>query len=60
MKAFLRGMSSNLGVVGELLAFLWARKLWWLIPMVTILLIFALLLIFASASGVGPFIYTLF
>ena len=60
MKAFLRSMSSNLGVVGELLAFLWARKRWWLIPMVAVLLIFGLLLIFASASGVGPFIYTLF
>ncbi len=60
MKAFLRSMSSNLGVVGELLSFLWTRKRWWLIPMVTLLLIFGLLLIFASASGIGPFIYTLF
>jgi len=60
MKAFLRSMSSNLGVVGELLAFLWTRKRWWLIPMVTVLLIFGLLLIFGSASGVGPLIYTLF
>jgi hypothetical protein len=53
-------MTSNVGVVQELLAFLWKRKLWWLIPMVTVLLLFGLLLIFASASGVGPFIYTLF
>jgi hypothetical protein len=53
-------MSSNLGVVGELLTFLWARKMWWLIPMVTLLLVFGLLLFFASASGIGPFIYTLF
>ena len=53
-------MTSNVGIVGELLNFLWKRKLWWLIPMVAILLIFGLLLIFASASGVGPFIYTLF
>jgi hypothetical protein len=60
MKAFIRTMKSNFGVVGELLAFLWARKLWWLIPMVTVLLLFGLLLIFASASGIGPFIYTLF
>ena len=60
MKKFFRSMSSNLGVVGELLSFLWAQKMWWLIPMVAILLIFGLLLIFASASGVGPFIYTLF
>jgi hypothetical protein len=60
MKNFIRSMTSNIGVVGELLSYLWQRKLWWLIPMVTVLLLFALLLIFASASGVGPFIYTLF
>lgn len=60
MKAFFRSMSSNFGVVGELLGFLWARKLYWLIPMVAVLMIFGLLLIFASASGLAPFIYTLF
>jgi hypothetical protein len=60
VKAFIRSMRSNLGVVRELLAFLWQRKLWWLIPMVLLLLIFGLLLAFASASGIGPFIYTLF
>jgi uncharacterized protein DUF5989 len=60
MKNFFRSMSSNVGIVGQLLSFLWQRKLWWLIPMVAVLLLFGLLLIFASASGVGPFIYTLF
>lgn len=60
MKKFFRIMSLNVGVVGEILNFLWQRKLWWLIPMVAILLLFGLLVIFASASGVGPFIYTLF
>jgi hypothetical protein len=60
MKKFIRSMTSNFGVVNELLAFLWKRKLWWLIPMVAVLLLFGLLLVFASASGVGPFIYTLF
>ncbi len=60
MKTFLRTMKSNFGVVGELLSFLWKQKLWWLIPMVTLLLVFGLLMIFASASGIGPFIYTLF
>ena len=60
MKNFFRSMSSNVGIVGQLLSFLWQRKLWWLIPMVAVLLLCGLLLIFASASGVGPFIYTLF
>lgn len=60
MKKFLRSMSANFSVVGELLSFLWKQKLWWLVPMVAVLLVFGLLLIFASASGIGPFIYTLF
>jgi len=60
MKNFIRSMTSNVSVVRDLLTLLWERKLWWLIPMVSLLLLFGLLLIFASASGVGPFIYTLF
>lgn len=60
MAGFFKGMINNLGVAGEVLVFLWQRKLWWLIPMVVVLLIFGLLLIFASTSGVAPFIYTLF
>jgi len=60
MMNFIRGMVTNFGVAGELMRFLWARKLYWLVPMVAVLLIFALLLIFATASGVAPFIYTLF
>ncbi len=60
VRELVRGMASNLGVARELVEFLWQRKLWWLIPMVMVLLLFGLLLIFASASGVGPFIYALF
>ncbi len=60
MKAFFRGMWTNLDVARELLSFLWQRKLWWLNPMVSLLLVFGLLLIFASSSGLGPLIYTLF
>lgn len=60
MKKFLRSMSSNVGVVSELLGFLGANKRWWLIPMVAVLMLFGLLVIFGSASGLAPFIYTLF
>lgn len=60
MKKFLRMMGSNFGVFGELFVFLWARKLWWLTPMVVLLISFALLLIFTNISGIAPFIYTLF
>lgn len=60
MKTFLRSMKSNFGVVGELFGFLWKRKLWWLIPMMFVLLTFGLIMIFATSSGLGPLIYTLF
>jgi hypothetical protein len=60
MKNFINGMVTNFGIAGELMRFLWARKLYWLIPMVMVLLMFALLLVFATSSGVAPFIYTLF
>lgn len=60
MRKFVTAMLSNLQVAGELLSFLWMRRHWWLIPVVSLLLVLALLLVFASASGLGPFIYTLF
>lgn len=55
-----KGITTRLGIMGELLTFLWKRKLWWLIPMVMVLLLFGLLLIFAQTSSIAPFIYTLF
>ena len=53
-------VSQRLGIAGELLGFLWERKLWWMIPMVVVLLLFGGLLVTAQTSALGPFIYTLF
>lgn len=58
--SFLKGFFSRGGEAGELLKFLWKAKLWFLIPLVVVLLAFGLLLIFAQATGVAPFVYTLF
>ena len=55
-----RGFLSRMGILGELIVFLWKRKLWWMIPMIAVLILFALLLVFAQSSAVAPFIYTLF
>jgi hypothetical protein len=60
MKSGIQSFLSRLGIVGELIEFLWKNKQWWLIPMVIVLVLFAGLLIFASASGIAPFIYTIF
>ena len=56
----IKNFISRLGILGELLFFLWKRKLWWLIPMVIVLVLFGLLLVLTQSSVVAPFIYTLF
>lgn len=56
----IEGLRSRLGIAGELLGFFWRRKLWWLTPMVVVLLVFGLLMVFAQTSALAPFIYTLF
>ena len=47
-------------IVGELLAFLKARKKMWLLPLLLVMALFGALLILAQTSAVAPFIYTLF
>ena len=54
------GIVERFGIAGELIGFLWKRKLWWLIPMVFVLLVFGGLMVTAQSSALGPFIYTLF
>ena len=54
------GILTRLGIIGELFSFLWQRKLWWLIPMILVIVLFGVLLIFAQGSAIAPFIYTLF
>lgn len=51
---------ARMSILGELLQFLWRRKLYWLIPMILVLSIFALLIILASNPATQPFIYSLF
>ena len=54
------GLLVRSGILGELISFLWKRKLWWLIPMILMLVLFAVLLVFAQGSAIAPFLYTLF
>ena len=60
MKKALQRTAGRFGIVGEFFSFLWDQKLWWMIPMMTVFLIFALLLVFTQGSAIAPFIYTLF
>ena len=53
----LRGLA---GTLGELFQFLLERKLWWMIPMVIVLVLLGILIFMAQSTPVAPFIYTLF
>jgi uncharacterized membrane protein len=57
---FLQVASRRFGIAGELLQFFWNNKRWWMIPIVTIVLVLGVVLILASNPAIAPFIYTLF
>jgi len=56
----MRDVIARMGILGELLQFLWKRKLYWLIPMILALIVFAVIIILGSNPATQPFIYTLF
>ena len=55
-----RNVVGGAGTIRELFGFLWARKLWWIVPFAVTLLLVAVLLLVGEATGIAPFVYTLF
>lgn len=60
IQRFFRNLFSRLGIAGQLLGFFWRRKVWWMTPLVLVILILGVLVIFGQSSAVSAFIYTLF
>ena len=56
----LKNVIGGADTIGELVQFLWERRLWWMIPLVGMLLLVAVLLLVGQVTGIAPFIYTLF
>ncbi len=54
------GVRGRVAVASSLFRFLWMYRLWWMIPLVSVLLVFGALLLVAQQSVIAPFIYTLF
>jgi hypothetical protein len=48
------------GLARQLWAYLRARKRWWLLPILVVLVIVGALLLFVQTSPLAPFIYTVF
>lgn len=49
-----------LSFLQELWSFVRARKRFWLLPIIIMMVLFGALLILAQGSAIAPFIYTLF
>ena len=50
----------KLSILVEIWGFLRARKKWWLLPIFTLLLLMAGVLLLTEGSAIAPFIYALF
>lgn len=46
--------------IAEFLEFLRARKKFWLLPLVVLMLVFGGLVVLTKGSAIAPFIYTIF
>lgn len=46
--------------LAEFWKFLRIRKKFWLLPLLTVILVFGVFLVLAESSALAPFIYTLF
>jgi hypothetical protein len=49
---------SNL--LDEFWLYMRVRKKWWLLPIITVMMLVGALLVFAQGSALAPFIYTIF
>lgn len=49
-----------LSLMKELAQYMSARKKWWLMPVIAILVLIGGLLVLAQGSAIAPFIYTVF
>ena len=57
---FIKSIKARFTVVGHLFDFLMKNKMWWMIPMIVVLLGFFAIMIAGQSTPLGPFIYALF
>ena len=57
---YFKRLAIKLRLIRELFSFLWRARLWWMIPMVIVLVVFGLFLIVAQGTTIIHFVYPLF
>jgi cell division protein FtsL len=53
-------MAKNKSLIREFWDFLKVRKVWWLTPIIVMLLLVTILIVFSQTTTLSPFIYALF
>jgi hypothetical protein len=56
---FLKTLRNRFEIINELITFLWIKKMWWLIPLIIILLLFGFIMFLAQNPYIAPFVYPL-
>ncbi|MBU0766750.1 hypothetical protein KKF55_03125 [Patescibacteria group bacterium] len=51
---------TKLSIFSDLWTFMRIRKMWWLMPIIMMIVLLGLILVFAQGSPLAPFIYTVF
>jgi hypothetical protein len=51
---------SRIRIVADYFQFLREQKKWWVLPVVTFLIVFGAIIVLAQGSALAPFIYALF
>ena len=52
-------LANRSSIVAEVFAFLWQRKLWWLMPLAVLIFVIGVLFLIAQVSSVAPWMYPL-
>jgi len=50
----------RVGILKEFFEFIMKQKIWWLAPIIILLLLFSLFIIFTESTALAPFIYAIF
>lgn len=52
-------LKHRLAIMRDLIRFLWKERIYWLIPLMFLLFLFAVVITLGVATGLGPFVYPL-
>lgn len=56
----LRDLAIRFRIITRLFKYLWDNKMWWLIPLVALLVVFGAIIVLGHSTPLGPLIYTIF